>query len=141
LRAALELIERASRIQVNGRPLQIGVGLNTGLAIVGAIGSKQRLDFTAIGSTVNVAARLCGVAQQGEVLSSTDTLLRAGAGVASSARPTVVLKGLETPMVPHLVTAVAEPLKLIQLMQPIQLQQPVVPIPLQLVAPAKVSTE
>ncbi len=137
LKAALELMDRASRIQVNGMPLEIGIGLNSGLAVVGAIGSKQRLDFTAIGATVNIAARLCGVAKGGEVLSSNETLMRAGAGVTSEARPEVVLKGIETPMVPHLVTAIAEPVKLIQLVQPILLQQAVAPIPLQLVAPVK----
>ena len=137
LKAALELMDRASRIRVNGMPLEIGIGLNSGLAVVGAIGSRQRLDFTAIGATVNVAARLCGVAKGGEVLSSSDTLMRAGAGVTSEARPPVVLKGLVTSMVPHRVTAIAEPVKLIQLVQPIQLQRSVAPIPLQLVAPSK----
>ena len=137
LRAALELMERASRIQVNGIPLKIGIGLNTGLAVVGAIGSKNRLDFTAIGATVNIAARLCGVANGGEVLSTSETLMRAGPGVFSEVRPPVVLKGLDTPTVPHLVKGVREPVKLIQLVQPIQLQQTVAPIPLQLVAPVK----
>lgn len=39
-------------------PIQIGIGIHSGPAIVGSIGSPQRLEFTAIGNTVNVASRV-----------------------------------------------------------------------------------
>jgi len=132
VKAALELAERASRIVVNGVPLGIGIGLHSGVAVVGAIGSRQRLDFTAIGATVNVAARLCGVAKSGQVLCSAETLRRAGPGVDSKPSTPVVLKGLDQPMEPHAVTRLSEPLKLTAPVAPIQLQQTVAPIPLPL---------
>ncbi len=114
--AALELVERARKITVAGAPLEIGVGINTGPAVVGAIGAKSRLDYTAIGATVNLAARLCGIAQTGQVLVTSDTLLRAGPGVINEANEAVSLKGIDVPIVPYSVRALTTPLQLSETM-------------------------
>ncbi len=110
--AALEIVERARKIRVNGAPLEIGVGLHTGPAVVGAIGAARRQDYTAIGATVNLAARLCGIAHSGQVLVTSDTLLRAGPGVMNEASDAVLLKGIDTPIVPYVVRSLTLPLQL-----------------------------
>jgi adenylate cyclase len=49
-------------LAIEGRaPIQIGIGIHSGPAIVGSIGSPQRLEFTAIGNTVNIASRMQGL--------------------------------------------------------------------------------
>jgi class 3 adenylate cyclase len=116
--SALEMVQRAGRITVNGQPLEVGVGVNTGPAVVGAIGAARRLDYTAIGATVNLAARLCGIAQAGQVLVTSDTLVRAGPGIEHAPNEAVILKGIDTPIVPYAVHSIAQPLQLSQVVQP-----------------------
>jgi adenylate cyclase len=53
------LTELNEQLRTSGRePFRIGIGVHTGPAVVGSIGSPQRLEFTAIGNTVNIAARV-----------------------------------------------------------------------------------
>jgi adenylate cyclase len=54
----------------------IGIGINSGSAIVGNVGSENRMDYTTIGNMVNVAARLQQIAKGGEILMGEDTYLQ-----------------------------------------------------------------
>ena len=56
-----------------GRSVQFGIGVNTGYAVVGNIGAKFRMDYTAIGDAVNIAARLESNAKPGQILLSQST--------------------------------------------------------------------
>ncbi len=53
-----------------GRTVQFGIGVNTGPAVIGNIGASFRMDYTAIGDTVNTAARLESNAKPGQILIS-----------------------------------------------------------------------
>ncbi len=67
-RAAAEF-EPVARAQV-GAPLQIRIGINSGPAVAGVIGSEQQAAYTVIGETVNLAARLPAAARPGGILVS-----------------------------------------------------------------------
>jgi class 3 adenylate cyclase len=74
--AGLAMCAACSKLGVlrdNGEPIQFRVGLNRGHAIVGNIGAAERLEYTVIGDTVNVASRMGGLGDGGEVVLSEDT--------------------------------------------------------------------
>jgi adenylate cyclase len=66
--------------------LMVGAGVHTGDAFVGVVGSDEKLDFTALGDTVNIAARLGGVAGPSELLVSRPAWDRAGLGTPPASR-------------------------------------------------------
>jgi len=77
--------------------VRVGVGVHTGEAFVGTVGSEDRLDFTALGDTVNVAARLGSDAGAGELLVSAVTWAAAGRADVADRRELAV-KGRTEPL-------------------------------------------
>jgi len=73
-REAGTLAERL--LEQYGRSVSFGIGINSGPAVVGNIGSQERMDYTAIGDTVNLAARLESNAKPGQILISKATYER-----------------------------------------------------------------
>jgi adenylate cyclase len=88
--AGLALL-RATGHETDAPWVPIGVGINTGEAFVGVVGTADHVEFTALGDNVNVAARLSSAAAAGEVL-VTEATARA-AGVPATARRRLDLRG------------------------------------------------
>ncbi len=73
----------------------IGIGVATGETTMGNFGSIRRLEYTAIGPDVNLAARLCGAAEGDQVLISHRTYAAVQDRVAADEMPPLHLKGIE----------------------------------------------
>jgi adenylate cyclase len=74
-------------------PLPIGVGVHTGVAFVGTVGTEDKVEFTAMGDPVNVGARLASAAGAGELLVSMDAIRSAGIDGSGLEHRSLDLKG------------------------------------------------
>jgi len=92
MQRALREFNRTRRSEGLGA-LEIGIGINTGNVITGAIGSTKALQYTAIGDAMNVASRLVGVANRGEVIISESTFKQVGDRFEVQPLPPVKVKG------------------------------------------------
>src|SRR4051812_9590013 len=81
-----------------GHALSMGVGIAQGFATIGGIGFPGRIDYGAIGTVTNLAARLCGEAQGGEILVSQRVCALLDASVATEPAGELVLKGFHRPV-------------------------------------------
>jgi adenylate cyclase len=74
--AAIGMLARLERLNASGvlgEPLQLRIAVNSGKAVIGDVGSSQRVDYTALGATVNLAARMEGICPPGECVVSEAT--------------------------------------------------------------------
>jgi len=91
-RYAVEVQRRAAA------PIQIRLGLNSGEVVVGAIGSDLRMEYTAVGQTTHLAARMEQMAMPGSVLLTADTLRLVEGYVQVRSLGPVSVKGLVEPV-------------------------------------------
>ena len=93
--AMLQALEEFNRTRAaeNQTAIRIGVGINTGNVITGAIGSTRALQYTAIGDAMNVASRLVNVAGSGEIIVSENTYRQVAGRIEATQLPPVKVKG------------------------------------------------
>jgi adenylate cyclase len=98
---ALEIMEitRSKAYVDSTRVLQLGVGIHSGPALIGNIGSDKHLDYSVIGETVNLAARLCGCAEPMSIVVSEEVRRAAtGRGFVFTAPCQVSVRGVKQPI-------------------------------------------
>ena len=93
--------------------MAVGIGIHTGTAVVGTIGSALRQKYAALGSSVNLVARIEDQTLGGQVLVSADTLEALGAMARTWGEPgELILKGISDPVLVHDLVGLGEPYEL-----------------------------
>ena len=85
-------IQKSLRDHASG--LKVGIGVHSGPAVIGNIGTPQRMEFTAIGKTVNIASRLCDLAAPGEIVVSETVMQSVGDRFSVEQIGSVSVKGI-----------------------------------------------
>jgi class 3 adenylate cyclase/predicted ATPase len=106
IRAGLEIVEsmRSYSAIVEREwaiPIEVRVGINTGLVVVGEVGSDLRVEYTALGDAINVAARMEQTAEPGTVRVSSTTLSLTGEVFEVEDLGAVEVKGKSEPVTAH----------------------------------------
>jgi len=108
---AWDIVQGGARIEKDyfaryGKRIGFGVGINCGQAVVGNIGCEFRMDYTAIGDTVNTAARLESVAPQGKIYISEDVYMAVKDRITAEEVGEIPLKGRSKGVFVYSVTGV-----------------------------------
>ncbi|MEE4193654.1 MAG: tetratricopeptide repeat protein [Anaerolineae bacterium] len=104
IRAALEMQEAVAQLnlefreQLQGHNLSVHMGINNGTVVVGGVGNERIMNYTAIGDTVNIAARLEEISKEDEILVS-ETIFRRTQPLFDYREPKLMeLKGIKDPL-------------------------------------------
>jgi adenylate cyclase len=95
----------ASDWQRHGYQLQLGIGVARGYATIGGIGFEGRIDYGAVGTVTNLAARLCGEARGDEILVSQRVVAALPADIQVAPAGELTLKGFARPVAAFRVVA------------------------------------
>lgn len=107
---AIEITEELKKLNkkredAGEKVINIGIGLNLGDVVEGRIGSRDRMDNTSIGDTVNLAARLCSQAEAGMILASKNIVSKASSGKFKGKKlEPIRVKGKEKPIEVYSIT-------------------------------------
>lgn len=87
-----------SNSKLNLPKIEMGVGINTGVAVVGNIGSKKRMQYSAIGSSVNLSSRIQDLSLGGQILISESTYQEIAQDIEINGHLRVKVKGVQSPI-------------------------------------------
>lgn len=109
--AAMRIQEAVKGLHGDNPNISVGIGINTGSAILGNVGTELHLDYTVIGDAVNVASRLCRHAKAGELLISQSTYEQVKDYVTANFLDSRMFKGKTEPVRVYNVTDMKEGVK------------------------------
>ncbi len=105
IRAALDAQSAVATLQTS-HPLKLRIGIHSGLVVVGDLGSDARMEFTATGDAMNLAARLQSATPPGGILISQDTYNYVRGVFTVAPQPALTVKGKQEPIQTYLVRRV-----------------------------------
>lgn len=97
LHGSLDLFNRERKAR-GDHAIEVGIGINTGEVVVGAIGSSQAMQYTCIGDAVNIAARLTSIASARQTIISETTYRKMKVKPHHEKLPPAKLKGIDKPV-------------------------------------------
>lgn len=77
------------------KDIAVGIGINAGDVVMGAMGSSNRMDYTVLGSNVNLGARLCSAAERGQILISDAVYMKLERRISAKSVDRIQMKGIE----------------------------------------------
>jgi len=108
VKAAWEAQQKVAELQQSDSrllPVQFGIGINTGIALAGNVGSLGRTEYTVIGDSINTASRICSNATGGEVWIGAETYNQTKDYIETEELESQKLKGKAAPITVYRVTA------------------------------------
>ena len=101
--SAIDMMEGLEKLNLRLRDMgeedvEIGIGINNGPVFAGYMGSSKSMEYTAIGDHVNLSARLCGVAEPGQILLSENTYQLVRSNIDAKQLAPVTVKGKAEPV-------------------------------------------
>lgn len=101
VQCALSMLQVRRKLNATSRhSLEMGIGIATGPVVAGCMGSDQRLSYTVLGHRVNLASRLCSIAQAGEIVMDAETHEEARELMRAEPMQPMQLKGISEPVHP-----------------------------------------
>lgn len=103
VRCAIQMRETAGKLarkrnEASQQTFEAGIGINTGEVVVGNLGSKNRMDYTVIGDTVNVASRLVGITAGQHITVGEETFLQCEKRIPMKLKDKIKVKNRDEPV-------------------------------------------